>query len=266
MLLNGAVLLITLLVLQALFPFGVKLTNAKVQPGCKAFAETGKSVCGRFLQYWTDNGGLAQQGFPISDEMQETSFTDGKTYTVQYFERALFENHPENSPPYDVLLALLGESQFKKKYPQIPTGQKANKTGTYQIFPETGYTIGGDFFLYWQSHGGLPQQGYPISDEFQEKSDLDGKTYTVQYFERAVFEMHPENQPPYNVLLSQLGTYQYRERYGGEATPPSATPSTAPSPVVATPTVGPRAPTPTPSDGYPASVAPPNRAQSLKPK
>ena len=33
-------------------------------------------------------------------------------------------------------------------------------------------------------------------------SDLDGKSYTVQYFERAVFELHPENQPPFNVLLS----------------------------------------------------------------
>jgi hypothetical protein len=37
----------------------------------------------------------------------------------------------------------------------------------------------------------------------------------VQYFERAVFEYHPENQPPYNVLLSQLGTFRYREKYGG---------------------------------------------------
>jgi hypothetical protein len=30
-----------------------------------------------------------------------------------------------------------------------------------------------------------------------------------------VFEYHPENQPPYNVLLSQLGTYRYHEKYGG---------------------------------------------------
>ena len=38
--------------------------------------------------------------------------------------------------------------------------------------------------------------------------------YKVQYFERAVFEYHPENQPPYNVLLSQLGTFRHRDKYG----------------------------------------------------
>ena len=58
------------------------------------------------------------------------------------------------------------------------------------------------FLDYWNAHGGLAQQGFPISEEFVEKSDLNGQEYTVQYFERAVFEMHPENQPPYDVLLS----------------------------------------------------------------
>ena len=52
---------------------------------------------GMFLDYWNTHGGLAQQGFPISDEMQRQSDTDGKTYTVQYFERAVFELHPENA-------------------------------------------------------------------------------------------------------------------------------------------------------------------------
>jgi hypothetical protein len=46
-----------------------------------------------------------------------------------------------------------------------------------------------------------------------EKSDLDGKTYKVQYFERAVFEHHPENPAPYDVLLSQLGTFRYKQKY-----------------------------------------------------
>jgi hypothetical protein len=51
--------------------------------------------------------------------------------------------------------------------------------------------------------------------------------YTVQYFERAVFEYHPENQPPYDVLLSQLGTYQYKAKYGsGSGAPPTPPPST----------------------------------------
>ena len=36
-------------------------------------------------------------------------------------------------------------------------------------------------------------------------SPTDGRTYRVQYFERARFEEHPENQPPFDVLLGQFG-------------------------------------------------------------
>src|SRR5215213_9937027 len=78
------------------------------QGGCTTFPETGKTVCGRFLKYWEQHGGLAQQGFPVTEEIQETNDTDGKIYSVQYFERAVFEYHPENTPPTDVLLSLLG--------------------------------------------------------------------------------------------------------------------------------------------------------------
>ncbi|MEO5951914.1 MAG: sortase, partial [Chloroflexia bacterium] len=52
--------------------------------------------------------------------------------------------------------------------------------------------------------GGLAQFGYPISEEFVETLE-DGKPYTVQYFERARFELHPENAAPYTILLGQFG-------------------------------------------------------------
>jgi plastocyanin len=179
---------------------------------CTTFEETGKTVCGRFREYWEQHGGLAQQGYPISAEIQEQSATDGKTYTVQYFERAVFEKHPENKAPNDVLLSLLGNFVYKEKYPDGAPGQNAS-TVNPRKFSETGKTIGGKFREYWEKNGGLAQQGYPISDEFMEKSDLDGKMYLVQYFERAVFEYHPENQAPFDVLLSQLGTFRYRAEY-----------------------------------------------------
>lgn len=82
-----------------------------------------------------------------------------------------------------------------------------------RTFPETGHKVCGKFLTYWDSHGGLAQQGYPISETFTENSPLDGKPYTVQYFERAVFELHPENQPPFDVLLSQLGTFVAKQKY-----------------------------------------------------
>src|SRR5215216_5934207 len=84
-------------------------TITRAQGDCRTFPETGKTVCGKFFAYWNTHGGLAQQGYPISGEFKEVSDVDGKTYTVQYFERAVFELHPENAPPYDVLLSLLGK-------------------------------------------------------------------------------------------------------------------------------------------------------------
>jgi hypothetical protein len=178
----------------------------------RTFKETGKTVKGKFLSYWLGHGGLPQQGFPISEEMQEKSDTDGKVYSVQYFERAVFELHPENKPPYDVLLSLLGNFFYKEKYPNGAPNQKPSTSNAVK-FLETGKTLGGRFREYWVANGGLPQQGFPISEEFQEKSSVDGKTYTVQYFERAVFEYHPENKAPYDVLLSLLGRFEYQQKH-----------------------------------------------------
>jgi beta propeller repeat protein len=180
--------------------------------GSRRFPETGRQISGLFYDYWNKNGGLPQQGYPISDVMREVSPLDGKTYTVQYFERAVFEYHPEQKPPYNVLLSQLGTFRYKQKYPNGAPNQQPNTSPGAQFFPQTGHTVGGLFLDYWNAHGGLPQQGYPISDEFTETSDLNGQTYTVQYFERAVFEYHPENQPPYNVLLSQLGTFRLQRK------------------------------------------------------
>jgi pimeloyl-ACP methyl ester carboxylesterase len=194
--------------------------------GSRTFPETGKTVRGLFLSYWDKNGGLPQQGFPISELMNEVSDLDGKTYTVQYFERAVFEYHPGKQPPYDVLLSQLGTFQYKKKYPNGAPNQQRNTTSGSVLFPETGRRVGGRFLQYWQQNGQLPQQGFPISEEFVERNDLDGKEYRVQYFERAVFEMHPENKSPYDVLLSQLGTFQYRDKYSKQ---PAPSPTPAPS-------------------------------------
>jgi hypothetical protein len=251
---------IILTVLSTLPMLGVSTLTAPralAQGSSRTFTETGKTVSGRFLEYWDGHGGLAQQGYPISDQMQEVSDLDGKTYSVQYFERAVFELHPENQAPNDVLLSLLGVFQYKLKYPNGAPGQTRSVDPNAEQFTETGHAVGGKFLDYWSNHGGLAQQGYPISDEFQEKSDLDSKTYTVQYFERAVFELHAENSPPNDVLLSQLGTFQYKRKY---LQPP-------PTPTSASPTPAPPQPTNTPDlcGGIPTSqnvVVTPNCGQA----
>jgi len=109
---------------------------------CQTFAQTGKQVCGRFLEYWRANGGLAQQGLALSEEMQEKSDIDGKTYKVQYFERAVFEYHPENQRPYDVLLSLLGREKYALRYPNGPT---IVKPGEYPLAVGLQLTLKDDY-------------------------------------------------------------------------------------------------------------------------
>jgi hypothetical protein len=72
--------------------------------------------------------------------------------------------------------------------------------------PQTGYYLGGEFLKYWKERGGLASYGFPISEELREVNQADGKEYTVQYFERARLEYHPENAgTQYVVLLGLMG-------------------------------------------------------------
>ncbi len=70
---------------------------------------------------------------------------------------------------------------------------------TQQWFPETGHSVGGAFWQFWQSRGGLPIFGYPLTDELSEGGQ------TIQYFERAIFEWHPESDDLWKVQLRRLG-------------------------------------------------------------
>jgi len=141
---------------------------------------------------------------------------DGKQYQVQWFERVRMEYHPEVADPqYQVLLGQFG----RKIHPADPA---VVATPGQRFFPDTGHNLGSDFLTYWMAQGGLTQFGYPLSEEMQET--LDGKTSTVQYTERARFERHPENQPPYTVLLGQFGRLLLNQ--GGP--PPPVAPSASP--------------------------------------
>jgi|GEM_PF-6421811 len=220
-------LILTLLLLPA--------AAAHAQETSHFFGETGHSVQGRFLQYWNAHGGLAIQGYPISDPLAEQSDQDGQTYVVQYFERAEFQLHQENQPPNDVLLSQLGAFRYQALYPGGAAGQVEDTVRAYR-FLETGKTLGDSygFRTYWQRHGGLAQFGLPLSGEFSEVNSHNGSNYQVQYFERAVFEYHPENQGENQVLLTQLGTIRWQAR-SAPAAPPALPPVAQPTPAPATP-------------------------------
>jgi hypothetical protein len=74
------------------------------------------------------------------------------------------------------------------------------------FFRETGHTLKGRFLEFWQKNGGLAIFGFPVTEEFSEYNQDDGKTYIVQYFERNRFEYHPELEgTPFVVQLGLLG-------------------------------------------------------------
>lgn len=110
---------------------GVTLTSdrtfAKVSPvpdtaDRRYFPQTGHTIAYGFKDFWEAHGGLAEFGYPISEEFTE----NGRT--VQYFERARFEYNPKsNNPQYTVTLGLLGQEALERKgwlpMPSVDTTQ-----------------------------------------------------------------------------------------------------------------------------------------------
>jgi hypothetical protein len=182
------------------------------QRGPDFFPETGFGISLPFVDFWHDNGGVPVFGYPISQQLFEGG------YRVQYVERQRFEHHPENSAPYDILLGLLGrqvaQSQGLLGTPAFQP-QQPNGNPNCEYVAATGHHLCFGFRNYWHSHGldfgdsgfsyreSLLLFGYPISEEFV----AGGRT--VQYFERARFEWHPQNSPPWDILLGRLGAEVY---------------------------------------------------------
>ncbi|MDQ3930635.1 MAG: peptide ABC transporter substrate-binding protein, partial [Chloroflexota bacterium] len=214
------------LVAGTVAPAGVG--SAAAQQDCRTIGQF--EVCGRFLQEWDKQGSQQAStyvnGLPITGRRSEISLSDGKVYEVQWFERARYELHPGNQAPYDVLLGLLGTNLAEGRGSADPVTKKvrnpadqpfvsidkpADANGREKVwFQETRHSISGKILQYWKDYGGIPQFGYPVSEQFEEVSATDGKTFTVQYFERNRFELHPEKTAPYEVELGLLGVQQYR--------------------------------------------------------
>jgi hypothetical protein len=213
------------------------------------FPETGQRVEGRFWEVWlagrSFDDSLYINGLPITARRIEVSPTDGKSYRTQWFERARFEDHPENQPPSDVLLGLLGVAATRGRQDE-PFQPISNQGGNVQWFPETRHTLGDSteegqvIAAFWNRLGGLPQFGYPLSQPFRETSKDDGKAYVVQYFERQRFEYHPENKGTrFEVLLGRLGAEQERKATPTPSSVPiSPTPQATSTPIpTATPNI-----------------------------
>jgi hypothetical protein len=188
--------------------------EAWAQRSQRCFAETGLCIEGRIREFWEQHGGLPVFGLPITPQQEQ--LVEGQPRQVQQFERNRLELHPHNPRPYDVLLGRLGVDRLSgqgRDWFQFP--KSAAQAGC-QFFPQTGHNVCGDILKAWRASGlefdgragksaaeSLALFGLPVSDAQPET--IEGREYIVQWFERARFELHPENAPPYNVLLGLLG-------------------------------------------------------------
>ena len=187
-------------------------------PERRYFPETGHSLSHGFKTFWERSGGLPIFGYPLTEEFSEVNPDLGKPFTVQYFERQRFEYHPDLAgTPYEVQLGRLGVEDAKRRgllgHPAFQSIPASAVSGDCWFFPETGHAVCGRFLAYWRSYGlefgdpgisfreSLALFGYPISEPFTDPDT----GLTIQYFERARFEYHPENPEPYQVLLGLLG-------------------------------------------------------------
>jgi hypothetical protein len=192
------------------------ITAATASAQERFFPETAQSARGAFLDFFQRNGGVDIFGYPRTGEFELNG------HTVQYFQRARFEWWPDQPEPFRVQLGLLADELGRGRPPSV---QSSDPTRRY--FQETQHSIGGGFREFWEQRGGLAIFGYPTTDEVQENG------FTVQYFQRARFEWHDENPPPYRVQLGLLGDEQIA--LGKVAVPAVAAPRVAP-PVPLAPT------------------------------
>ncbi|MEO5953835.1 MAG: hypothetical protein ABIQ44_15340, partial [Chloroflexia bacterium] len=254
-------LALILLLPAALIPAAGALQSARADT---AFPKTGYAIWGPFEAYWQAHGGIEQFGLP-----RTSVYPAGSTYDAQWFERAVFTFDPTKPDPYQVELNLLGSQLTRSRSAETPF-KDAQPAAAATFFPETSHNLSGKFLAYWQSTGGISIYGYPISEAFTEKSKSDGKTYTVQYFERNRLELHPEAEgTKYEVQLGLLGS-ELLDAQGGPASvsgkgsgkfyPPQAGYNIPPGDLVDSPNAG----TPEPVDNtIPVAPALPSTNKSV---
>jgi hypothetical protein len=187
-------------------------STGDAQTAGRLYPQTGFTLARQFVPFFDTHGGVSIFGYPITTARQENG------YLVQWTERQRLEWHPENAGTgYEVMLGLLGRElttgldgphfQASSSLGADQSELQGNEDTILHYFPETGQYVDDLFFRYWQDHGGVPIFGYPISQSYSENG-LD-----TQWFERARFEVHPENPPATRVLLGQLGNEELQVGY-----------------------------------------------------
>ncbi len=89
---------------------GAGRRNPPPRDRCFLFDVTSYNICGPFVTYWHNNGGVERVNFSITPMFREQ--VEGEGYYVQHFERRL-EWHSNSGTPYETLLGLLGRDIYR---------------------------------------------------------------------------------------------------------------------------------------------------------
>jgi hypothetical protein len=181
--------------------FAVQAPQPAVAAGGQFVPETQHTLSGPIRTAWEAGGGVWVYGYPISEPFVWTSDA-GEVVVAQYFERTRLEYHPSLAgTAYSVLGGLLGNdlAAARRAEPDF-VGVPDAPTSDCAYIAATQHSLCGVFQRWWNTEGGLPVFGYPISEPFQEGG------FEVQYFERARLEYHPEYAGTrWEVELGRLG-------------------------------------------------------------
>jgi hypothetical protein len=222
--------------------FFVILLAAAIPSGARA-AETclpnqpAEVVCldDTFTSFWQSNGGLPVFGYAITAAGPERNTDAPQEFVTQWTERNRFELHPENNPPYQILLGRMGAERLAQLgRAAAGEGRENGPVPGCLWFEETGHNVcdqggGQGFQSYWQSHGlklsgldayrrSLALFGLPLTAVREERS-VNGEMLLTQWFERARFEWHPGNPSDQRIQLGLLGA---ELRAGRKQSPPTA--------------------------------------------
>jgi len=181
--------------------------------------QTGQTIDGVFLDYWRQNSGIANYGFPVTPEFQMPNGV-----TAQFYAYARFEYWPNATDGQIVKLGNIGEDLRPRNLSRHSTAwltgpgansevalinrawtslnskeaaaAKKKNSDSFVYVAATGHTVSNGFKTWWDTTGQDAYLGYPLTQEYQ----LGDTTYQV--FERGQLAWNKTD----GVWLVPLGT------------------------------------------------------------
>jgi hypothetical protein len=175
---------------------------AWAQTSGRFFPETGHTLDSRFISIFDEHGGLTILGYPITE-----AFIDPEGgVLIQYTQNARLELIPNfDTGELTAKLTPLGEEMGGWQLPILADSVPSSINTDCRYFPDTGHQICHAFLDFFESHGGLPVFGFPISELTMEHDRL------VQYFQGFRLDWHPEDTINGAVQVAPLGRLHFEE-------------------------------------------------------